>query len=112
MTPVEIHNELLAGRIIKHLERRNFKAHYCATAAEAIAFVKSLMPEGSSVTWGGSQTIREMGLTIPNPVHGVSKLHVEPRKRFLSEAEAPLLIDDFFFLLYLASSFLGFIIYF
>ena len=36
MTPIEIHNEQLAGRIIKHLERRNFNAHYCATAAEAI----------------------------------------------------------------------------
>ncbi|MBR2083734.1 MAG: lactate utilization protein, partial [Muribaculaceae bacterium] len=63
MTPIEIHNEQLAGRIIKHLERRNFNAHYCATAAEAISLVQSLMPEGSSVSWGGSQTIREMGLT-------------------------------------------------
>ena len=63
MTPIEIHNELLAGRIIKHLERRNFNAHYCATAEEAIKLVKSLMPKGSSVSWGGSQTIREMGLT-------------------------------------------------
>ena len=63
MTPNDIHNELLAGRIIKHLERRHFNAHYCATAIEAIALVKSLMPAGSSVTWGGSQTIREMGLT-------------------------------------------------
>ena len=63
MTPIEIHNEQLAGRIIKHLERRNFNAHYCATHDEAIDLVKSLMPKGSSVTWGGSQTIREMGLT-------------------------------------------------
>ena len=63
MTPIEIHNEQLAGRIIKHLQRRNFSAHYCATATEAIALVKSLMPKGSSVSWGGSQTIREMGLT-------------------------------------------------
>ena len=63
MTPIEIHNELLAGRIIKNLERRNFNAHYCATAAEAIDLIKSFMPKGSSVTWGGSQTIREMGLT-------------------------------------------------
>ena len=62
MTPLEIHNEVLAGRIIKHLERRNFNAHYCPTAAEAIKLIKSLMPQGSSVTWGGSQTIREMGL--------------------------------------------------
>ena len=63
MTPIEIHNEQLANRMIKHLERRNFKAHYCATASQAIALVKSLIPAGSSVTWGGSQTIREMGLT-------------------------------------------------
>ena len=63
MTPIEIHNEQLAGRIIKHLERRNFNAHYCATTAEASALVKSLIPAGSSISWGGSQTIREMGLT-------------------------------------------------
>ena len=63
MTPIEIHNDLLAGRIIKQLERRHFNAHYCATATEAITLVKSLIPSGSSVTWGGSQTIREMGLT-------------------------------------------------
>ena len=63
MTPIEIHNELLAGRIIKNLERRHFNAHYCATAGEAIALVKSLIPAGNSITWGGSQTIREMGLT-------------------------------------------------
>ena len=63
MTPIEIHNEQLAGHIIKHLERRNFNAHYCATAAEAIHLVKSLIPKGSSISWGGSQTIREMGLT-------------------------------------------------
>ena len=62
MTPLEIHNEVLAGRMIKHLERRNFNTHYCPTAAEAIKLIKSLMPQGSSVTWGGSQTIREMGL--------------------------------------------------
>ena len=51
MTPIEIHNELLAGHIIKHLEQRNFNAHYCATAAEAIALIKSLMPEGSSISY-------------------------------------------------------------
>ncbi len=38
--------------------------------------------------------IREMGLDLINPVRGISKLHVEPRKRFLSEKEAPLLIDE------------------
>lgn len=63
MTPIEIHSEKMAAEIIKHLQRRHFNAHYCATATQAIALVRSLMPHGSSVTWGGSQTIRDMGLT-------------------------------------------------
>ena len=63
MTPKETRNEKLARRIIKNLEHRNFKAFYCATAAEAVEKVSTLIPDGSSVTWGGSMTIREIGLT-------------------------------------------------
>ena len=63
MTPKEIRNEKLAAKMIKNLERRNFKACYCATAAEAVKAVSAMIPDGSSVTWGGSMTIRDMGLT-------------------------------------------------
>ena len=61
--PQEIRNEKLARKIIKNLERRHFEAYYCATSADAIARVLSLIPDGSSVTWGGSASIRDMGLT-------------------------------------------------
>lgn len=63
MTPKEIRNELLAQKMINNLKRRNFEAFYCPTAAEAVEKVSSLIPDGSSVTWGGSMTIRDMGLT-------------------------------------------------
>ena len=63
MTPKEIRNEKLAAKIIKNLKRRNFEACYCATSAEAIKAVSAMIPDGSSVTWGGSMTIRDMGLT-------------------------------------------------
>ncbi len=63
MTPKEIRNERLAQKIIKNLQRRNFEAFYCPTAAEAVEKVSALIPDGSSVTWGGSMTIRDMGLT-------------------------------------------------
>ena len=63
MTPTESRNELLAAHIIRHLERRNMTAYYCPTAAEATAKVSELIPDGASVTWGGSMTIRDMGLT-------------------------------------------------
>lgn len=63
MTPQEKRKELLSATLVKNLERRHFEAYYCPTAAEAIEKALSLMPEGSSVTWGGSMTIRDMGLT-------------------------------------------------
>lgn len=63
MTPKEQRNELLHKTLLKNLEKRHFEAYYCPTAAEAIEKALSLMPAGSSVTWGGSMTIRDMGLT-------------------------------------------------
>ena len=63
MTPQEKRKELLSATLLKNLEKRHFEAYYCPTAAEAVEKALSLMPEGSSVTWGGSVTIREMGLT-------------------------------------------------
>lgn len=63
MTPKEIRNERLAQKMIKNLERRNMEACYCKTADEAIEKVIGMIPEGSSISWGGSMTIRDMGLT-------------------------------------------------
>lgn len=62
MTPTEARNQLLAEKIIKNLKRRNIEACYCPTTQEAVAKVQELIADGSSVTWGGSMTIRDMGL--------------------------------------------------
>lgn len=63
MKPEEQRNDLLAGRLIKQLEQRHYNAMYCKTAQEAVKTIVGLIPDGSSVTWGGSMTIRDMGLT-------------------------------------------------
>ena len=62
-TPLEKRNRLLGEKMVRNLERRHFEAYYCDTSAEAVDQVLKLIPEGSSVTWGGSATIRDMGLT-------------------------------------------------
>ena len=62
MTPKERRNLRLAERIIKSLKRRNMEAFYCPTAAEAVNKVSELIADGCSVTWGGSMTIRDMGI--------------------------------------------------
>ena len=62
MTPLEKRNTLLGEKLVKNLKRRNIEAHYCPTAQEAVAKVMELIADGSSVTWGGSMTVRDMGI--------------------------------------------------
>ena len=77
MTPKELRNERLATRMIKQLQRRHMEAFYCPTAAEAVEKVSSLIADGSSVTWGGSMTIRDMG--IPDALRQRGTLNVLDR---------------------------------
>ncbi|HIT87176.1 MAG TPA: lactate utilization protein [Candidatus Coprocola pullicola] len=62
-TPLESRNALLAKTVVSNLEKRHFEAYYCPTAQEALKKVLDLIPEGSSIGWGGSMSIRDMGLT-------------------------------------------------
>ena len=62
MTPKEQRNERLAKTIIKNLQRRNIKGFYCPTAEEAVKKVSELIEDGSSVTWGGTMTVRDLGI--------------------------------------------------
>lgn len=62
MTPKEQSNQMLANTIIENMKKKNLEGYYCATATEAVEKALSLMPEGSSVTWGGSMSIMESGL--------------------------------------------------
>ena len=77
MTPKEIRNVRLAERMIKNLKRRNMEAFYCRTAAEAVNKVSELIADGSLVTWGGSMTIRDMG--IPQALKNRGTLEVLDR---------------------------------
>lgn len=61
-TPQALRNKRLAERLIKNLQRRHMEAFYCETAAEAVEQVSSLIADGSSVTWGGSMSIRDIGI--------------------------------------------------
>lgn len=60
MSPQELRYERLGAKMVKNLQRRHFDAYYCATASEAKAKVNELIPDGSSVTWGGTMTVRDM----------------------------------------------------
>jgi Uncharacterized conserved protein containing a ferredoxin-like domain len=55
-------SDRLAPRIQKALQGRHFEAYYCKTAAEAKQLALELIPKEHTVSWGGSVTLREIGL--------------------------------------------------
>ena len=63
MTPQEQRNELLAKTIIKNLQRRHIEGFYCPSGEEAVKKVSELIADGSSVTWGGTMTVRDLGIS-------------------------------------------------
>lgn len=62
MTAKEIATQNLANTIIENMKKKNLEGYYCQTSADAVEKALSLMPEGSSLTWGGSVTLTECGL--------------------------------------------------
>ncbi len=62
MSPKEIAKENMANTIIKNMKKKNMEGYYCSTSKEAVEKALSLMPEGASLTWGGSVTLAECGL--------------------------------------------------
>lgn len=54
--------KLRAKTIIKGLEKRNMEGVFCETKEDALSKALSYIEDGSSVTWGGSMSIEEIGL--------------------------------------------------
>lgn len=86
MSPIEIRNEKAAGKVIKNLARRNIEACYCPTAHEAVEKLLEMIPSGSSVTWGGSMSIRDIG--IPAALAEAGKYEVYDRDKAPDRATA------------------------
>ena len=77
MTPKELRDERLAKTLIKNLKRRHIEGFYCPTAEEAVQKVSELIEDGSSVTWGGTMTVRDLG--IPDYLRNRGTLEVLDR---------------------------------
>ena len=60
--PEETRNGRLAAKLIANLERRHYEAHFCPTSADVVEKIRELIPQGSSVSWGGSMSVRHTGV--------------------------------------------------
>lgn len=62
MSFMEERNQKAQETLKKAFRKRNMEMYYCGTAAEAKEKVLSLIPEGSSVTWGGTESMVQAGV--------------------------------------------------
>ena len=62
MTPKQLAFQSAAESIIKNLEKRNMEGYFFETGAECVKAITDLIEEGSQISWGGSESIKECGL--------------------------------------------------
>ena len=62
MEPKTTYYSLRGNRLVENLKKRHFDAHYCENAAEALRKALELIPEESSVGWGGATSADQIGL--------------------------------------------------
>lgn len=54
--------EKLAQNVIMNLEKRNMEGYYFENSKACVEAIMNMIPDGSTISWGGSQTINESGM--------------------------------------------------
>lgn len=81
------------------LKKHGFAVSVCETAADAVKEALSLVEKGSSITWGGSMTIRDIGLCAAvkaGDYHVFDRDDIPPAER--SEFVRAHFFSDWFFM--------------
>lgn len=91
MSAMSIFYEKQAETVIKALQKRGMDGYYCPDSKSAVEKVLSLIPEGATVTWGGSESITECGLldalkNAPVELWDRAEIPQEERKAFYRKA--------------------------
>lgn len=91
MSALSAFYEKQAETILKALKKRNMEGHYCADSKTAVEYILSLIPEGSTISWGGTESARESGLldalkTAPVTLWNRANVKPEDMKAFYRQA--------------------------
>ena len=61
-TPKQNYYDKRAQVLVKNLHSRGFEAYYCPDKTQALEKALALIPEGSTVGWGGCLSAQQIGL--------------------------------------------------
>jgi L-lactate utilization protein LutB len=101
MTHLEKSYELRAQTVIKQFAKRNIEAFYCENKDDTVKLMLSFIEEGKSISWGGSNTITELG--IKDILENGNYVLVD-RDKFTGEERNTKMREAFFSDYYLTSS--------
>ncbi len=62
LEPLKKRYDLAGPKVVEALKRRRFEAYYISDSKDVAAKVLDLIPEGSSVSWGGTTTVDQLGI--------------------------------------------------
>lgn len=62
MSPKKTYYENLSDTLIERFNKRGIEGYYCENKEEAKAMAKRFLTPGCSISWGGSETLNEIGL--------------------------------------------------
>ena len=62
LAPMKKMYDTSGPNVVKALNKRQFEAYYCSTAAEAMEKVLELIPPEDVVSWGGVATVDQLGI--------------------------------------------------
>jgi hypothetical protein len=62
MSPKKAYYENLADSLIEKFNKRGIEGYYCENSEDALLMAKRFLTPGCSISWGGSQTLEEIGL--------------------------------------------------
>lgn len=62
MTALQKYYSMRAEKVIKSLQKRRMLGYYCQTKEEALNKAMEIITPKSTISWGGSQSIMEIGL--------------------------------------------------
>ena len=91
LTPVKMYYDKRAEILVKNLKSRHFDAYYCETKEDALAKALELIPEGATVSWGGSETNKQVGLidAVKNGNYDAVDRFAGTTPRFIRENKKP-----------------------
>lgn len=100
MNPKKQAYENLADTLIEKFNTRGIEGYYVDNKEEALAMVKRFLTPGCSIGWGGSETIKEIGLLeyLKNSDYELIDRSVAKTPEQKREIYAKTVMSDFYFM--------------